>query len=112
MQRIAGCTTPQAERKVDAPPERRRPQCSYSYIQIEHHVVLTPEEILLNLTDAKVLPIGEAKCVYQNVALGKESIDLTTFGRCRFRRMPFSLKIVHDVFQTKMDQTFEDVKAS
>ena len=26
--------------------------------------------------------------------------------------MPFSLKIVQDVFQTKMDQTFEDVKAS
>ena len=45
------------------------------------------------------------------MALGKESIDLTTFGRYRFRRMPFSLKIVHDVFQTKMDQTFEDVKA-
>ena len=72
----------------------------------------SPQKILLNLTDAKVFPIVEAKCVYQNVALGKESIDLTTFGRYRFRRMPFSLKIVHDVFQTKMDQTFEDVKAS
>ena len=47
------CLPSQAERKVDAPPERRRPQCSYSCIQIEHHVVLTPEEILLNLRDAK-----------------------------------------------------------
>ena len=44
--------------------------------------------------------------------MGKESINLTTFGRYRFRRMPFSLKIVQDVFQAKMDQTFEDVKAS
>ena len=70
---------------VDAPPERRRPQCSYSCIQIEHHVVLTPEEILQNLTDAKVFSIG----------------------RYRFRRMPFILKIAQEAFQTKMDQTFE-----
>ena len=40
--------------------------------------------------------------------LGKESIILTTFGRYRFRRMPF--RIVQDVFQTKMDQTFEGCK--
>ena len=106
------CLPSQGERKVDAPPERRRPQCSYSCIQIEHHVVLTPEEILLNLKDAKVFSIGEAKCIYRNVVLGKESIKLTTFGRYRFRRVPFSLKIAQDVFQTKMDQTFEDIKAS
>ena len=68
------CLPPQGERKVDAPPERRGPQCSYSCIQIEHYVVLTPEEILLNLTDAKVFSIG----------------------RYRFRRMPFSLKIAQD----------------
>ena len=106
------CLPSQAERKVDAPPERRRPQCSYSCIQIEHHVVLTPEEILLNLTDAKEFSIGEAKCIYRNVVLLKKSINLTSFGRYRFRREPFSLKIAQDVFQTKMDQTFEDIKAS
>ena len=38
---------------------------------------------------------------------GKESINLTTFGRYRFRRMPFSLRMFQEVFQTKMDQTFE-----
>ena len=42
----------------------------------------------------------------------KKSINLTSFGRYRFRREPFSLKIAQDVFQTKMDQTFEDIKAS
>ena len=104
------CLPPQAEREVDAPPERRRPQCSCSCIQIEHHVVFTPKEILLNLTDAKVFSIGEAKCVYQNLVVGKESINLTTFGKYRFRRMPFSLKIAQDVFQTKMDRRFERCK--
>ena len=29
------------------------------------------------------------------------------FGRYRFKRMPFGLKMSQDVFQTKIDQTFE-----
>ena len=74
------CLPSQAERKVDAPPERRRPQCSYSCIQIEHHVVLTPEEILLNLTDAKEFYIGEAKCIYRNVVLLKSLLTLLHLG--------------------------------
>ena len=76
-------------------------------IQIEHHVALTQEEILLNLKDAKVFSIREKKCEYRNMVPGKESINLTTFGRYRFRRMPFSRKMSQEVFQTKMDQTFE-----
>ena len=76
-------------------------------IQIEHHVALTLEEILLNVKDAKVFSIREKKCEYRNVVPGKKSFNFATFGRCRFRRMPFSLKISQEVFQTKMDQTFE-----
>ena len=77
-------------------------------IQIEHHVALSLEEILLNLKDAKVFSYkGEKKCGYRNVVPGKESFNLTTFGRYRFRRMPFSLKMSQEVFQAKMDQTFE-----
>ena len=104
------CLPPQAIRKIDAPPELRKPQWSNSCIQIEHHVVFTPEEILLNLKDAKVFSIGEAKCIYRNVVLGEASTKLTTFGRYRFRRVPFSLKIAQNVFQTKMNQTFEGCK--
>ena len=44
------------------------------------------------------------------MVLGKESINLATFGRYRFRRIPFSLKIAQDVFQTKIDQTFKGCK--
>ena len=98
------CLPPQAERKVEAPPERQRRQCSY---QIEHHVPLTKEEILLYLKDAKVSSIREKKSGYRNFVPGKESTNLTTFGRYRFRRVPFSLKMSQKVFQTKMDQTFE-----
>ena len=78
-------------------------------IQIEHHVTLTLEEILLNLKDAEVFSIREKKCGYRyrNVDPAKEYIKLTTFGRYRFRHMPFSLKMSQEVFQTKRDQTFE-----
>ena len=76
-------------------------------IQIEHHFTLTLEEILVYPKDAKEFSIREKKCGYRNVVPGKESINLTTFGRYRFRHMPFILKISQEVFQTKMDHTFE-----
>ena len=80
-------------------------------IQREHHVTPTLEEILPKLTGATVFSIVDAKCGYWNVVLDKESCYLTTFnspfGRYRFNRTPFGLKMSQDIFQTKIDQTFE-----
>ena len=70
-------------------------------IQIEHHVALTLEEILLNLKDAKVFSIREKKCEYRGP--GKR----VYYPLYRFRRMPVSLKMSQEVLQAKMDQTFE-----
>ena len=70
-------------------------------------------QLLLSLivADAKVFSIVDAKCGYWNVVLDKEYSYLTTFnspfGRYRFKRMPSGLKMSQDVFQTKIDQTFE-----
>ncbi|KAL9956099.1 hypothetical protein ACROYT_G037526 [Oculina patagonica] len=83
-------------------------------IQREHHVTPTLEEIMPKLTGATVFSIVDAKCGYWNVVLDKESSYLTTFnspfGRYRFNRMPFGLKMSQDIFQTKIDQTFEGCK--
>jgi len=80
-------------------------------IQREHHVTPTLEEILPKLTGATVFSIVDTKCGYWNVVLDKESSYLTTFnspfGRYRFNRKPFGLKMSQDIFQTKIDQTFE-----
>ena len=80
-------------------------------IRREHHVIPTLEEILPKLAGAKFFSIGDAKCGYWNVNLDLESSYLTTFnspfGRYRFLRMPFGLKMSQDVFQAKIDQTFE-----
>ncbi|GFR78203.1 enzymatic polyprotein [Elysia marginata] len=77
----------------------------------EHHKTPTLEEILPNLSGAKYFSILDAKCGYWNVVLDKESSRLTTFispfGRYKFLRMPFGLKMSQDIFQSKIDQTFE-----
>ncbi|XP_065190824.1 uncharacterized protein K02A2.6-like [Sycon ciliatum] len=77
----------------------------------EHHVVSTIEEITPKLRGAKVFSIVDVKCWYWNVELDDESSYLTTFNtpivRYRFLRMPFSLKMSQDVFQARIDQTFE-----
>ena len=80
-------------------------------ISREHHVIPTLEEILPKLSGAKYFSIVDAKCGYWNVELDQASSYLTTFnspfGRYRFLRMPFGLKMSQDVFQAKIDQTFE-----
>ena len=80
-------------------------------IKREHHVTPTLEEILPKLNGAKVFSIVDAKCGYWNIILDEESSYLTTFnspyGRYHFKRMPFGLKMSQDIFQTRIDQTFE-----
>ena len=83
-------------------------------IKREHHVTATLEELLPKLSGAEVFSIVDAKCGYWNVVLDQESSYLTTFnspyGRYRFKRMPFGLKMSQDIFQTRTDQTFEGCK--
>ena len=72
-------------------------------ISREHHVIPTLEEILPKLSGAKYFSTVDATCGYWNVELDQESSYLTTFnspfGRYRFLRMPFGLKMSQDVFQ-------------
>ncbi len=80
-------------------------------VRREHHVTPTLEEILPKLTGAKYFSILDAKSGYWNVVLDEESSYFTTFnspyGRYRFKRMPFGLRMSQDIFQAKIDQTFE-----
>ena len=80
-------------------------------IQRDHHVTPTLEEILRKSNGATHFSILDARSGYWKVTLDEESSYLTTFnspfGRYRFKRMPFGLKMSQDVFQSKIDQTFE-----
>ena len=76
-----------------------------------HHYIQVLDDILLQLQGASVFSILEARSGYWNVKLDDESKLLTTFntpyGRYCFRRLPVGLVSVQDVFQNKVDQTFE-----
>ena len=80
-------------------------------IMRDHHVTPTLEDILPLFKDAKYFSIVDANSGSWNVELDEESSYLTTFnspfGRYRFLRMPFGLKISQDVFQSKIDQLME-----
>ena len=82
----------------------------------EHHAIPTLEEILPNLHKAKFFSIVDAKCGYWNVVLDEESGYLATFnspfGRYRFKRMLFGLNMLQDIFQAKIDQTFEGCRGA
>ena len=66
---------------------------------------------LLKIYQRKYFYVGDAKSRYWNVELDEESSYLTTFnspfGRYRFLRLPFGLKMTQDVFQSKIDQLME-----
>ena len=80
-------------------------------IRRDYHVTPTLEEILPKFNGAKYFSILDAKSGYWNVELDEPSSYLTTFnspfGRYRFLRMPFGLRMAQHVFQHRIDQLIE-----
>ena len=80
------------------------------------HPVPSIEDILPKLKGAIKFTKFDAQQAFMNVLLDEESSYLTTFntpwGRFRFLRMPFGLKMFQDVFQRKINQAFENCKGA
>lgn len=85
-------------------------------IKREHHPIPTLEEITPKLAGAKLFSKLDARSGYWNVKLDKESSYLTTFntpfGRYRFLRIPFGLRMSQDIFQFKIDETYRDCQGT
>ena len=68
----------------------------------------TLEDILPELSHAKVFSVADVKNGYWHIALDEDSQDLTTFGtpfgRYKFKRMPFGIKVAPEVFQQKLHE--------
>ena len=78
-------------------------------IRREHHPIPTLEEITPKLAGAKLFSKLDARNGgYWNVKLDEESSYVTTFntpfGRYRFLRMPFGLRMRQNIFQFKTDE--------
>ena len=94
---------PNGRLRICLDPNTVDPKDLNAAIQRDHHVTPTLEEILPKLNGDSHFSILDARSGYWNVTLDEESSYLTTFnspfGRYRFKRMPFGLKISQDVFQ-------------
>ena len=85
-------------------------------IKREHHPIPTLEEITPKLAGAKLFSKLDARNGYWNVKLDEESSYLTTFnttfGRYRFLRMLFGLRMSQDIFQFKIEETYRDCQGA
>lgn len=81
-------------------------------IKRPHHKTPTIEEISHKFHNAKVFSKMDAHSGYWALCLDEESSLLTTFntpfGRMKFLRVPFGLKLSQDLFQLMMDQILDE----
>ena len=77
----------------------------------EHHYTQKLKDVLPQLSNAKVFSKLDARSGYWNVTPDEESKFLTTintpFGRYCLKRLPFGLVSVQDIFQRKIDETYD-----
>ena len=75
-------------------------------IKREHHPIKAIQEVVSNMTGARVFSVRDAKSGYLQIKLDDESSKLTTFntstGRHRCLRLPFGIKSAPEIFQRAM----------
>jgi hypothetical protein len=83
-------------------------------IKREHYRTRTLDDILPKLSGANYFGVCDARSGYWTIKLDEESSYLTTFntpfGRYRFLRLPFGLNTSQDIFQKRVDQTYEGLE--
>ena len=77
----------------------------------EHYKLPTFDEVIPRLTNAKVFSRLDVESAFWHVKLDEASSDLTTmttpFGRYRWKRLPFGLKVSSEIFQKRLLQALE-----
>ena len=80
-------------------------------IKRSHYPLPTIEDLLPDLSKARIFSVVDAKNGFWHVELDEESSYLTTFntpfGRYRWLRMPFGISSAPEEYQRRQDQTVE-----
>ena len=80
----------------------------------EHYKLPTLEDVLPDLTKAKVFSVCDLKSGYLHCELDHASSLLTTFatpfGRYRWLRLPFGLKVSSEIFQKRLHHALEGLE--
>ncbi|KAL5017694.1 hypothetical protein ScPMuIL_005222, partial [Solemya velum] len=84
------------------------PQPLNAALMREHYRLPVLDDVLPKLKNAKVFSKLDVKEAYWHVRLDEASSKLTTmitpFGRYRWTRLPFGLKVSSEIFQRKLDE--------
>lgn len=92
------------------------PQALNSALQREHYKLPTLDDILPKLQKAKVFSKLDVKEAFWHVKLDDKSSELTTmitpFGRFRWARLPFGLKVSSEIFQRKLNEALGDLEGT
>ena len=87
------------------------PQELNKALKREHFQLPTLDDILPNLSNAKLFSTVDIRSAYWHVLLDEESSLLTTFstpyGRYRWVRMPFGCNVSSEIFQKKLFQCLD-----
>ena len=79
-----------------------------------HYQSPTLEELLPELTKAKIFSTCDLKSGYHHLKLDEESRKLTTFitphGRYRYLRLPFGLNVSSEIFQSRLNEALEGLQ--
>lgn len=90
------------------------PKALNQNIRRPHYPMPTLDDVTSRLSGAKFFSILDITHAYWNVKLDEDSSYLTTFntpfGRYRFLRLPFGIASSQDIFQKKVNETFEDLQ--
>ena len=82
-------------------------------IRREHYYSRTIDEILPQLHNKQYFSVVDTKKGYWHVELDEPSSLLCTFntpfGRYKFNRLPFGVRVSQDVFQKKLDHAYEGI---
>ena len=84
------------------------PQALNTALMREHYKLQTLDDVLPKLGKARCFSKLDVKEAFWHVRLDKPSSDLTTmitpFGRYRWNRLPFGLKVSSEIFQRKLNE--------
>lgn len=79
-----------------------------------NYTMPTLDDVLPDLSKAKIFTVADAKNGFWHVSLDEESSVLTTFGtpwgRFKWKRMPFGISPAPEEFQRRIDESLEGLK--
>ena len=89
------------------------PQPLNCALQREHYRLPVMDDVLPFLIDSKLFTKRDVKQAYWHIRLDNESSKLTTmimpFGRFRWKRLPFGLKVSSEIFQKRLNEVLCDL---